>query len=167
VLSTIERDAQGEKLPSSFHAKQSVRLWLRLLSCSMAVEKSVRSRLRGEFDTTLPRFDVMAALERAPDGLTLTELSEHLLVSNGNVTGLVQRMVQDGLAEKRAVEGDRRSQRVTLTRRGRAAFARMAAAHEGWIDEMFGGLTTEEAEQLRGLLGKLYRTMEDNDGERG
>ena len=159
--------APGEKLPGSFHAKQSVRLWLRLLSCSMTVEGAVRSRLRSEFDTTLPRFDVMAALERAPDGLTMTALAEHLLVSNGNVTGLVQRMTQDGLAERRAVAGDKRSQRVMLTARGRAAFARMAAAHERWIDEMFGGLTDAEAEQLRGLLGKLHRTMEGRtDDER-
>lgn len=158
--------APQEKLPESFQAKQSVRLWLRLLSCSMTVEGVVRSRLRADFDTTLPRFDVMAALERAPDGLTMTELASHLLVSNGNVTGLVQRMTQDGLAERRAVEGDKRSQRITLTPAGRAAFADMAAAHEGWIEEMFGGLTDEEAEQLRTLLGKLHRTMEDTDDER-
>ena len=157
-------DTAREKLPASFPAKRSVRLWLRLLSCSMTVEKAVRSRLRAEFDTTLPRFDVMAALERAPGGLTMTELSEHLLVSNGNVTGLVQRMAQDGLAARRAVDGDRRSQKVTLTPAGRAAFAKMARAHEGWINEMFGGLTEAEAEQLRGLLGKLHAAMEGRDG---
>ena len=156
-------DATGEKLPGSFHAKQSVRLWLRLLSCSLTVEKAIRARLRAEFDTTLPRFDVMAALERAPGGLTMTELSEHLLVSNGNVTGLVQRMAQDGMVTRAAVAGDKRSQRVRLTEAGRVAFAEMAAAHEGWIDGMFGGLTDAEAEQLRGLLGKLHATMEARD----
>lgn len=157
--------ARGEKLPDSFHAKQSVRLWLRLLSCSMSVEKAIRARLRAEFDVTLPRFDVMAALERAPGGLTMTELSKHLLVSNGNVTGLVQRMTQDGLVRREAVAGDRRSQRVQLTEAGHAAFAEMAASHEGWIDGMFSGLTAAEAEQLRALLGKLHASIEEGSDD--
>ncbi|MEE4212021.1 MAG: MarR family transcriptional regulator, partial [Parvularcula sp.] len=133
-----------EKLPESFHSKDSLRLWLRLLSCSMRIEKAIRMRLRSNFDATLPRFDVMAALERADEGLTMSELSAHLLVSNGNVTGLVQRLVQDGLVERRISPGDRRIQRVALTPEGRKTFAVMADGHEQWIDNMFSGLTEED-----------------------
>jgi DNA-binding MarR family transcriptional regulator len=152
---------KGEKLPGSFHAKQSLRLWLRLLSCSLTIEKTIRMRLRSEFEATLPRFDVMAALDRSEDGLTMSELSAHLLVSNGNVTGLVQRLVQDGLVSKQAVASDRRAQRVKLTEAGRAAFAEMAVAHEGWVDAMLSGLDEDEARTLHALLGKLRSTMED------
>lgn len=153
--------AASEKLPDSFHAKRSLRLWLRLLSCSMRIEKDVRTRLRSQFDATLPRFDVMAALERSESGLTMSELSAQLLVSNGNVTGLVQRLVQDGLVAREASAKDRRIQRVALTDAGRKAFAAMAAEHERWIDEMFSGLSEDEAEELGSLLQKLRRSIEE------
>jgi DNA-binding MarR family transcriptional regulator len=127
----------------------------------MRVEKAIRMRLRSNFDATLPRFDVMAALERADQGLTMSELSAHLLVSNGNVTGLVQRLVQDGLVERRVSPKDRRVQRVALTAEGRSTFATMAEGHEQWIESMFSGLTEDDVEQLNELLTKLRHSIEE------
>ena len=142
--------------------KSRLRLWLRLLTCSGLVERTVRRRLRQEFAATLPRFDLMAALERAPDGLTMGELSQRLKVSNGNVTGVVERLVREGQVERTALPTDRRSYRVALTAAGRAAFAAMAERHAGWIDRLFGDLSDGEVEQLMGLLGRLRQTLESN-----
>ncbi len=121
-------------------SKDRLRLWLRLLSTTRGIEAVVREKFRAEFATTLPRFDVLAALERAGTGLTMTALSRALRVSNGNVTGIIDRLVADGLVLRATIEGDRRSTRVALTEKGRGAFAKMAAAHERWIDELLGDL---------------------------
>jgi DNA-binding MarR family transcriptional regulator len=144
-----------EKLGGSPHSKQSLRLWLRLLSCSMIIEKRIRVRLEEEFATTLPRFDVLAALERQPDGLTMSQLSAALLVSNGNVTGVVNRMIEELLVVRTAESDDRRVATVRLTRKGREAFLKMAAVHEKWIDTMFTDLSDAQEEQLIKLLGAL------------
>jgi len=145
--------------------KSRLRLWLRLLTCSGLVERAVRRRLRQEFAATLPRFDLMAALDRAPDGLTMGELSVRLKVSNGNVTGVVERLVREALVERTALPTDRRSYRVALTAAGRTAFATMAARHADWIDRLLGDLSDGEIEQLMGLLGRLRRTVETNSLE--
>jgi DNA-binding MarR family transcriptional regulator len=145
--------------------KSRLRLWLRLLTCSGLVERAVRRRLRQEFAATLPRFDLMAALDRAPAGLTMGELSAHLKVSNGNVTGVVERLVREGLVERTALPTDRRSYKVALTAAGRTAFAAMAERHAGWIDRLLGDLSDGEIEQLMGLLGRLRRTVETNSLE--
>jgi DNA-binding MarR family transcriptional regulator len=145
--------------------KSRLRLWLRLLTCSGLVERAVRRRLRQEFAATLPRFDLMAALDRAPAGLTMGELSERLKVSNGNVTGVVERLVREGLVERTALPTDRRSYKVALTAAGRTAFAPMAVRHAGWIDSLLGDLSDGEIEQLMGLLGRLRRTVETNSLE--
>ena len=145
--------------------KSRLRLWLRLLTCSGLVERAVRRRLRQEFAATLPRFDLMAALDRAPAGLTMGELSAHLKVSNGNVTGVVERLVREGLVERTALPTDRRSFKVALTATGRAAFAAMAERHAGWIDRLLGDLSDGEIEQLMGLLARLRRTIETNSLE--
>ena len=146
-------------------AKRRLRLWLRLLTCSGLVERAVRRRLREEFAVTLPRFDLMAALDRTPAGLTMGELSARLKVSNGNVTGVVERLVGEGLVERTALPTDRRSYRVALTAAGRTAFATMAARHADWIDRLLGDLSDGEIEQLMGLLGRLRRTVETNSLE--
>ena len=146
-------------------AKRRLRLWLRLLTCSGLVERAVRRRLREEFAVTLPRFDLMAALDRTPAGLTMGELSARLKVSNGNVTGVVERLVGEGLVERTALPTDRRSYKVALTAAGRAAFAAMAERHEGWIDRLLGDLSDGEIEQLMGLLARLRRTVESNSLE--
>jgi DNA-binding MarR family transcriptional regulator len=140
---------------------QALRLWLRLLTCSQLIEREVRARLRERFDTTLPRFDLMSQLWRYPGGLTMSELSKHLMVTGGNVTGIVDLLENDGLAERTPEPADRRAYRVRLTRAGRKAFGEMARAHEGWIVELLDGLSRKEQAGIYQLLGKLKRvTME-------
>ena len=134
---------------------EALRLWLRLLTCTQLVEKQVRTLLRERFDTTLPRFDLMAQLERAPDGLKMNELSRRMMVTGGNVTGITDQLVTEGLVERIDVEGDRRACRVRLTARGRKQFQEMARQHEGWILEAFAGLTDKEITTLHKLLGKV------------
>lgn len=136
-----------------------VRLWLRLLTCTNLIEGEVRRRLRERFGVTLPRFDLMAQLEKAPDGLTLSELSRRMMVSNGNLTGLVERLAEAGLVERRLSETDRRAQVIRLTEGGRAAFSEMAAAHEGWIAEMFADLGPVGVERLMGLLARTKASV--------
>jgi DNA-binding MarR family transcriptional regulator len=133
---------------------QKLRLWLRLLKTSRAVEAELRERLRLTFGTTLPKFDVMAALERQPAGLTMTELSRFLMVSNGNVTGIVDRLVAEGLVARRAHEQDRRSTFVRLTAKGARQFAAMAKAHEAWVAEILAHITVEEAQGIIALLSR-------------
>lgn len=134
---------------------EALRLWLRLLTCTQLVEKQVRGRLREQFDTTLPRFDLMAQLERAPDGMKMNELSRRMMVTGGNVTGITDQLVTEGLVERVDVEGDRRAYRVRLTPRGRTLFKQMALAHEQWIATALDSLTEREIATLHKLLGKV------------
>lgn len=129
-------------------SKARLRLWLRMLKSARGVEAELRERLRTEFASTLPRFDVMAALERYENGLKMSALSGVLRVSNGNVTGIVDRLAEDGLVVRVQVPGDRRATLVRLTRKGQQEFARQAAAHELWIDELLSDFGAEEATQL-------------------
>ncbi|MBL8390146.1 MAG: MarR family transcriptional regulator [Hydrogenophaga sp.] len=144
----------------SEHA-QALRLWLRLLACSQLIEKRVRAGLRERFDTTLPRFDLMAQLERHPEGLKMKELSQRLMVTGGNVTGITDQLVAEGLVERVGVEGDRRAFLVRLTPKGREAFERMAVEHEQWIVQAFDGLAPRELDQLHKLLGKVKQHQLD------
>ena len=125
-------------------SKERLRLWLKMLKATRAIEADLRERLRTEFQTTLPRFDVMAALNRHPSGLKMSELSGVLKVSNGNVTGIVDRLTSDRFIIREPVPGDRRAARVRLTRRGEEEFARQAVAHETWIDELMGNVTARQ-----------------------
>ena len=131
-----------------------LRLWLRLLTCTTLIEGAVRSRLRERFDVTLPRFDLMAQLDRAPDGMTLSDVSKRMMVSNGNVTGLVERLVESGHLDRRTSVTDRRVQVIRLTRAGRAEFRKMAAEHELWIASIFADLSAKDVQDLMRLLGK-------------
>lgn len=133
-----------------------------MLSCSMIAEKRIRVRFEENFGTTLPRFDVLAALEREPNGLTMSQLSAALLVSNGNVTGVVNRMIEDLLVVRTTRSTDRRVATVRLTRKGREAFQRMAGVHEEWIDKMFADLSDAQIDQLTKLLGVMRHSIEDN-----
>jgi DNA-binding MarR family transcriptional regulator len=142
------------------NGKASLRLWLRLLTCTNFIEREVRARLRRDFSVTLPRFDMMAALERAPDGLSMGELSERLMVSNGNVTGVAERLVQEGLAKRWSPPADRRSSRIALTAHGQKTFAAMAKKHQGWIGEMMSGLNAKERETLMTLLAKVKTSLD-------
>ena len=129
-------------------SKQRLRLWIRLLRAARAIEAEVRDRLRVQFDVTLPQFDVMAALERKPDGMTMTELSRFLMVSNGNVTGIIDRLVADKMVVRQAPADDRRAIIVRLTPRGLKDFTTMAKAHETWIDGLLSEFNTGEADTL-------------------
>ncbi|WP_239031769.1 MarR family winged helix-turn-helix transcriptional regulator [Paroceanicella profunda] len=136
-------------------AKTRLRLWLRLLRATRRVEGDLRERLRLHHNTTLPRFDVLAALFRARDGLKMSDLSRMLMVSNGNVTGIVDRLVSDGLVIRVAMEGDRRAALVRLTARGESEFAEMATAHEAWLADIFSVLEEDEIAALFSPLEKL------------
>ena len=141
---------------------EALRLWLRMLTCTQLVEKQVRTQLREQFDTTLPRFDLMAQLERNPDGLKMNELSRRMMVTGGNVTGITDQLVSEGVVERLDVEGDRRAYRVRLTTRGRKLFDDMARQHEAWIVTAFGSLSSREVESLHKLLGKVKQHQNQN-----
>ena len=134
---------------------RALRLWLRLLSCTQHIERHVRSRLRGRFGTTLPRFDLLSQLERHPEGLRMNALSRRMMVTGGNVTGIVDQLEREGLVERLADEKDRRAFRVRLTKVGERAFAEMAGEHEAWIVELLSGLTRREHADLFALLAKV------------
>ena len=138
---------------------ESLRLWLRLLTCTLTIERRVRAQLREQFAITLPRFDLMAQLERHPQGLKMGELSRRLMVTSGSVTGLTDQLAAEGLVERTPIPADRRAYRVRLTRKGKAAFDAMAAQHERWIIDMFSGLSDAECETLHALLGRLKSTL--------
>ncbi|GIL39682.1 MarR family winged helix-turn-helix transcriptional regulator [Roseiterribacter gracilis] len=131
-----------------------LRLWLRLLSCTYLIENEIRSRLLQSFDTTLPRFDLMAQLDRVPEGLTMGALSARLMVSNGNTTGIVERLVAEGLVKRTVSNADRRSTTVSLTAKGRNAFKVMATQHESWIRELFTEIDPATTKRLLTLLGE-------------
>jgi DNA-binding MarR family transcriptional regulator len=143
-------------------SKARLRLWIRLIRASRLIEGVARKRLKSQFNATLPRFDVMAALYRKPDGMLMSEISRFLMVSNGNVTGIVDRLVSDRFVARSQRDGDRRTSFISLSRKGRAAFSDMAAAHERWVDELLGGLTGRDAEQMSAKL-KSFRS--DWEGE--
>ncbi|MEX3009868.1 MarR family winged helix-turn-helix transcriptional regulator [Hoeflea sp. TYP-13] len=135
--------------------KQRLRIWLRLLKISRQMEAEIRERLRVEFATTLPRFDVLAALYREKDGMKMSALSAALMVSNGNVTGIVERLVTDGMVVRVPVSGDRRAMIVQLTDKGREDFAHMAKVHESWIASMLDMLSDQDADVLVDLLDNM------------
>lgn len=142
-------------------AKSRLRLWLRVMSLSRTVESILREKLRAEYQSTLPRFDVMAALERHPDGLKMSELSSVLRVSNGNITGLIDRLVDDGYAIRSPVSGDRRAHQVSLTKAGLKQFIEMAAAHEVWIDECLRDFAADEAVELSERLRLVTNQIQE------
>ncbi len=137
----------------------ALRLWLRLLACTNLIEAPLRQRLREQWGGSLPRFDLMAQLDRHPQGLKMRELSRRLMVTGGNVTGLTNRLVAEGLVERRADPDDRRSSTVALTPEGKRQFRAMARAHEGWIVELFGALTPAQQAELYALLGQLKQAL--------
>ncbi len=141
----------------------ALRLWLRLLACTNRIEAPLRTRLREQFNGSLPRFDLMAQLDRAPGGMKMRELSRRLMVTGGNVTGLTDRLAAEGLLEKRSDESDGRATTVQLTAEGRRQFRAMAKAHEAWVVELFGGLSTAQQQQLFQLLGQLKSSVAADD----
>ena len=134
---------------------QSLKLWLRMLSCTVRIENEIRSRLRATFGITLPRFDLMAQLERHPDGLRMGELSKRMMVTGGNITGITDQLEQEKLVERVPDPKDRRAYSVTLTAAGRRAFAEMAAVHEGWITELLKDISGDDKGTLIELLSQM------------
>jgi DNA-binding MarR family transcriptional regulator len=142
--------------------RSRVRLWLRLLKCTNLIESNVRGRLRDEYDTTLPRFDMLAQLDAADSesGLTMGELSRRLMVTNGNLTGLTERLVKEKLVSRSASPNDRRTQVVRLTANGKRALQEMAAGHRRWIQSLFAGLDEKEISELYRLIGRLKDSVQ-------
>ena len=138
---------------------ESLRLWLRILTCTNLVENELRNYLREEFDSTLPRFDFIAQLERHPQGLRMGELSRLMMVSGGNVTGIATQLEKEGLIKRETSKGDRRSFVVRLTAKGQRRFKRMAEEHEAWVIEMFSGMEATEIDALLQLLRKLKEEL--------
>ena len=143
----------------------ALRLWLRLFTCSQLVERAIRVRLRREFNTTLPRFDLLAQLERSPEGLKMGELSKRLMVTGANITGLTDQLVKEGLVRRQPIAGDRRAFAVKLTRKGKHAFDAMASVHEQWVIRLLAGLTVAERRSLYGLLGRAKAAVRSVDEE--
>ena len=147
-------------LRSEPDSKRRLRLWLRLYAATSVIEREMRRFLRARFATTLPRFDLMAALERAPDGLTMGELSRRLMVSGGNITSIVNALERDGLVRRRSPASDRRTSYVALTERGRKSFDGMAGEHERWINELLADVPDKDADTLTDLLAELKHEAE-------
>jgi DNA-binding MarR family transcriptional regulator len=156
----LDSETKAAEQPED-HADE-LRLWLRLLTCTTLIEGEVRTRLRARFDVTLPRFDLMAQLDKAPDGMTLSDVSKRMMVSNGNVTGLVERLVESGHLDRRTSPTDRRVQVIRLTKLGRAEFRKMAAEHESWIADMFSELTPKDVRELMRLLAKTKASAQNS-----
>ena len=154
TLRLIEPHADAEtRIHDDHHL--SVRLWLRMLACTNRIENFVRQKLLANFQTTLPRFDLMAQLERAPQGLKMSELSQRMMVTGGNVTGITDGLEKEGLVVRETDPADRRVFRVKLTAEGQRQFRRMATEHEQWIIALFDGMSLKQKNQLVELLGEL------------
>ena len=147
------------------HADQhaSLRLWLRLLSCTTRVEDKIRQKLRESFDITLPRFDLMAQLERHPDGLSMGELSRRMMVTGGNITAIVDQLEKEKLVLREVGANDRRSFTVKLTQAGKDAFTDMAIAHEAWVADLFEGLSVSQQTELYTLLGAMKKNLQKQE----
>lgn len=139
---------------------QDLRLWLRLLACCNLLETEVRGRLRAEYGTTLPRFDLMAQLDRAPEGMKMSELSSHMMVTNGNITGITDQLERDGLVERSKVATDRRSSIIKLTPKGERTFRKMAQSHEEWIQSLLAGLPEDTHQSLFEGLAELKQLIQ-------
>jgi DNA-binding MarR family transcriptional regulator len=150
----LDKEARLHGTTTAEHP-QELRLWLRLLTCTQLIEQQVRSGLRAKFETTLPRFDLLAQLERSADGLKMNELSRRMMVTRGNITGITTQLEAEGLVMRVDVEGDKRACRIKLTAKGRKQFNTMARAHEGWIVQAFAGLQDNEVAALHQLLGTV------------
>jgi len=157
---TMEKDLET-RLANDHH--QAIKLWLQMLTCTNRITSKIRSRLRENFNTTLPRFDLLAQLERHPEGLKMSELSKRMMVTTGNVTGITDQLEAEGLVRREVDPSDRRSFVVKLTPEGRRLFGEMAAVHEGWVIELFEGLSSEEKETLYALLGKLKQHLNEKE----
>lgn len=162
-MPTVKPDLET-RLAEDHH--QALKLWLRLLTCTNLITAEIRTRLREEFDTTLPRFDLLAQLERHPEGLKMSELSKRMMVTTGNVTGITDQLEAEGLVRREPDPQDRRAYTVKLTPQGRKVFAQMAQEHEGWVIDLFEGLSSREKDLMYTLLGKLKTHLNGKEAHR-
>lgn len=146
-----------------YQDRDAVRLWLQIYQTASLIEQRIRSRLTQEFGVSLARFDLLSALVRENQPMTMGALSRRLLVSNGNVTGLISRLVDDGLVTRTPAPDDRRVMVIELTPKGRRDFAMMAEAHAGWLNEFLGHADPELTHRLRDDLGALRRDLHPNE----
>lgn len=164
MSATLEPRASAPRPAPADDGRETLRVWLRLLSCTNRIESRIRTRLRDRFGSTLPRFDLLAQLDAAERegqaGLTMTALSRRLMVTNGNVTALIEHLAREGLVRRSAMAGDRRVQLVRLTAAGRRALDAMTPEHRAWIERMFAGLTREERDRLHELVGRLKTSVD-------
>ena len=159
-MAEVSHAAARNKPPNAV-SKDRLRLWLRLLKAHHSIEQILRQKLRDDFGSTLPRFDVMSALARHPDGLKMSDISKLLKVSNGNITGIVDRLSEDGLAVRAALPGDRRAQLVRLTNKGHDTFQTHATAHEGWINDLLAGQSPDDMAALSKLLDGVCDQLQE------
>ena len=150
-----------QKLQHIPREKEGLRLWLRIVSCSQMVEQEIRTMLRDKFDTTLPRFELLSALERVPDGLSMGELSSWLMVTKGNVTGIAERLSEDGFIKRNPTPTDRRSFCVTLTPKGKKVYKEMEEQYESLLDKLFSDVSLEDSDMFTGVLAKVKEEVED------
>lgn len=158
----VSLDHESRLLADDHHA---IRLWLRLLTCTNLIEARLRSRLREEFGTTLPRFDFMAQLQRSPEGLTMGQLSQRMMVSGGNVSGIATQLEGEGLIHRQPVPSNRRTFCVTLTEQGHQRFSEMAARHEEWVVELLGNLSQREINGLMSSLKQIKSAITDIEAD--
>jgi DNA-binding MarR family transcriptional regulator len=152
-------DAETKAAESPHDHRNELRLWL--LTCTTLIETEIRKKLQETFDFTLPRFDLLAQLDKAEDGLVLGEVSKRLMVSAGNVTSIVDRLVESGYITRTPSPNDRRVSVIRMTTEGRAAFQFMAEQHGDWIGAMFEGFKPLDIEALMDLLAKLKTSVRD------
>lgn len=150
--------------PASTDAALEIRVWLRMLTCTTMIERRLRNQLKSRFDVTMPRFDALAQLYREPDGLTMGRLSQRMMVTNGNVTWLVDRLVEEGAVKRVAVPGDRRAYIVRITNKGRKDFEALMPEHHGWIHTMLDGMSRKDLDGLLTLLSKLKVSVAKGEG---
>lgn len=152
---------------SRSRSKESVRVWLRLLSCESVVEQQLRTLFRSRFSVTLPQFDVLSELERAGSPLTMSQLSRELMVSNGNVTGVIDRLEKSGLVDRSRAEHDRRIQFIRLTPQGRKQFNEMARCHEAWLEALFADIAVSDLQALQESLVRLRNAVRSQASDGG
>lgn len=162
-MTVTERPDLESRVADDDH--QALKLWLRLLSCTTRIEDQIRQRLRQDFGTTLPRFDLLAQLERQPEGMTMRELSQRLMVTGGNVTGIVDQLEAEQLVVREMLASDRRSFKVRLTPGGRRQFKKWAATHEQWVAELLGGWSAEQKAAVYALLAGLKQHLQTQESK--
>lgn len=151
-------DLEGRLKPSACH---HLRTWLRYLSCGRLIENEIRSRLRREFNTTLPRYEVMAQLEQFPQGIKMSDLSRHMMVTNGNITGIADQLVKEGLVQRTQLPRDRRSSLLKLTTKGQKQLDAMSDTHNEWVCSVFGKLSESQIDAMMSSLEELKKHSQD------